>query len=266
MDAKPGGTEGGTEGGEGGQGRGGAKRRAMEEEVVEEAGGQHQKSAGPVVQPESHRAAEPQSSKTNPNFNAQAHKDMAGIDLSSRNGAGTPGGRGAGTSSRLFQLPISDKASSSDSAHQPAPVPTTQFPSFSSPPSAQGSFVDVSSESSSPSPSKHIKTDITSIQRKLERLQRQKRQEQEQGRHRSPRVASASRSGNQSLGESSAAQQAVLRRRVSVDTRGEGGSAPDSHQTHRQTGGDADAEEAAQEDAEEMLHVTSDSDYHTTNQ
>ena len=35
-------------------------------------------------------------------------------------------------------------------AHRPAPVPTTQIPSFNSPVAEQGSFVDVSSEDNSP--------------------------------------------------------------------------------------------------------------------
>ncbi len=50
-------------------------------------------------------------------------------------------------SSRLI---VSDKVSSSDPA-QPVSVPSGQMPSFSSPPSEQGSFVDVSSEDPSPS-------------------------------------------------------------------------------------------------------------------
>jgi len=53
----------------------------------------------------------------------QTHTDMSGIQLhlSSRNAASTPGGRSAtaSSSSHLFQLPISDKASSSDPAHHP---------------------------------------------------------------------------------------------------------------------------------------------------
>ena len=87
-------------------------------------------------------------------------------------------------SSRLI---VSDKVSSSDPA-QPVSVPSGQMPSFSSPPSEQGSFVDVSIEYSSPSPSGKI--DMASIQRKLASLQQLRRQGQ--ARVRSPGVAAPS--------------------------------------------------------------------------
>jgi hypothetical protein len=120
-------------------------QQEVEKRKEDEESDQHKKISGGVAETAQRDADEPlptvssvievissslTPSKPSPDRDAQSHNDMrqthngmSGIQLhlSSRNAASAPSGRSAtaSSSSHLFQLPISDKASSSDPAHHP---------------------------------------------------------------------------------------------------------------------------------------------------